>query len=381
MGSGATRAGAAVAYAAALLAFSDLSFAQTRRTGDVARVERARALALGEARRARAEAAARQRDLSALDARLAAADARRQEIEANLARLESAAATASAAAHTAETALLRDRDALERLVATALLARRAPAPSAAHAARAEALTRAAGPLVTADARARARAARAFRTQEADLHAARFDLAAVRTAIEAERSGVITLVAARRTEQSALIETARAADQRAAQYAREARTLRELAQRVQPNRRVARGGDPAPALGPLRAPIEGTLVRAYGAQTAAGHPAQGLTWRGAPGALVNAPAAGVVGYAGLFRSYGQILILNLDNGYVLVLTGMDEVRARTGERVRAGQVIGALPRAATAPPELYVEVRRDGRPIDPSRRFVASPQTAAERRSG
>ena len=77
---------------------------------------------------------------------------------------------------------------------------------------------------------------------------------------------------------------------------------------------------------------------------------------------------MISYAGLFRSYGQILILDLENGYVIVLAGMAETGVRTGDRVQAGQVVGRMPEAPA--PELYVEVRRDGSPIDPSRQFAA-----------
>jgi septal ring factor EnvC (AmiA/AmiB activator) len=86
--------------------------------------------------------------------------------------------------------------------------------------------------------------------------------------------------------------------------------------------------------------------------------------------VVSPAAGQVAYAGPFRSYGSVLILNLDGGYALVLTGLDAIGARVGDTVRAGQPIGEMPVTDTTAPELYVEVRRDGRPIDPGRWLTA-----------
>jgi septal ring factor EnvC (AmiA/AmiB activator) len=96
----------------------------------------------------------------------------------------------------------------------------------------------------------------------------------------------------------------------------------------------------------------------------------------PAGQVVAPAAGEVAYAGLFRSYGQVLILNLDGGYALVLAGLDAVSVQVGESVRAGQPVGEMSASATPAPELYVEVRRGGQPVDPGR-WLSARGLAAE----
>jgi septal ring factor EnvC (AmiA/AmiB activator) len=85
---------------------------------------------------------------------------------------------------------------------------------------------------------------------------------------------------------------------------------------------------------------------------------------AHGAPVTAPADGEIAYADVFRSYGRVLILNLDDGYAVVLAGLESAQVQAGQRVRAGQVIGAMPNSDNPAPELYVEVRRQGRPINP-----------------
>jgi septal ring factor EnvC (AmiA/AmiB activator) len=90
---------------------------------------------------------------------------------------------------------------------------------------------------------------------------------------------------------------------------------------------------------------------------------------------------VVGYAGPFRSYGHILIVNLDNGYALVLAGMAEARKRAGDRVETGEIVGQMSRTAEPAPELYVEIRRNGRPIDPSGQFAALRTAPADGRTG
>jgi septal ring factor EnvC (AmiA/AmiB activator) len=130
-----------------------------------------------------------------------------------------------------------------------------------------------------------------------------------------------------------------------------------------------------------APAQGHISHPYGDRSMGDVPAQGATIRTRAGAQVLAPANAEIAYAGEFRSYGQVLILNLDNGYALVLAGMDSLRARTGERVTGGQIVGEMSASATPAPELYVEVRRDGRTVDPGgwlqTRGVAT-QTASAR---
>ena len=94
-----------------------------------------------------------------------------------------------------------------------------------------------------------------------------------------------------------------------------------------------------------------------------------------GAIVTAPADGNVLYAGPFRSYGQLLILNAGDGYHVVLAGMGRISVAPGQSVLAGEPVGAMGEARVAStsasgngnttPELYVEFRKDGKPVDPA----------------
>ena len=93
-----------------------------------------------------------------------------------------------------------------------------------------------------------------------------------------------------------------------------------------------------------------------------------------GARVRAPADAVVQYAGPFRSFGHVLILDAGDGYQIVLTGLERTDVPTGRAVLAGEPVGrmgAARLAALAPvalgrsrPVLYVEFRHNGTPIDP-----------------
>lgn len=124
---------------------------------------------------------------------------------------------------------------------------------------------------------------------------------------------------------------------------------------------------------LELPVAGDIVRRFGDSDGTGHTAVGMTLAANPGAIVTAPADGVVVFAGAFRSYGQMIILNAGDGYHLVLAGMDEVRTRQGKFVLSGEpiaVMGAKKVASataltleTDRPTLYIEFRKDGAPVD------------------
>ena len=94
----------------------------------------------------------------------------------------------------------------------------------------------------------------------------------------------------------------------------------------------------------------------------------------PRAVVTAPADGTIVFAGPFRAYGHVLIINAGGGYYLLLAGIDRTSVEIGQFVLAGEPIAAMgevaaPSAALGVveadgPVLYVELRKDGVPIDP-----------------
>jgi septal ring factor EnvC (AmiA/AmiB activator) len=110
------------------------------------------------------------------------------------------------------------------------------------------------------------------------------------------------------------------------------------------------------------------VRRWGDQTEAG-PAQGLSFRAPPKARVVAPCAGRVAFAGPFRSYGVLIILDCGEGYHFVLAGLDRLDTEAGAAVREGEPLGMMadwdPTGAAPHPALYLELRRSGQPVDPA----------------
>ncbi|MEM7641099.1 MAG: peptidoglycan DD-metalloendopeptidase family protein [Pseudomonadota bacterium] len=137
--------------------------------------------------------------------------------------------------------------------------------------------------------------------------------------------------------------------------------------------------------PLPRPVEGTLLRRFQEADAAGIARPGLVLATYGGALVTAPAAGTVRYAGPLLDYGNVIILEPEPETLLVFAGFSDIYARVGEIVEVQSPLGLMggaspdatdflrqPRAggSTSRPEtLYIEVRQGGRPVDPAAWFA------------
>src|SRR5205085_11276049 len=139
------------------------------------------------------------------------------------------------------------------------------------------------------------------------------------------------------------------------------------------------GRPAPAMtfvaakGHLALPVNGVRVKEFGAPDGIGGTEKGLSIAARPGAQITAPCDGWVVYAGPFRNYGQLLILNAGGGYHVLLAGMDRISVDLGQFVVTGEPVATMGgRVQTAAalavgsgqPLLYIEFRKDGIPVDP-----------------
>jgi septal ring factor EnvC (AmiA/AmiB activator) len=130
-----------------------------------------------------------------------------------------------------------------------------------------------------------------------------------------------------------------------------------------------------AKGTLLYPASGEELYGFGDSTAVSATSSNVAMMTRPNARVRSPTDGWVVYAGPFRSYGQVLILNAGEGYHMVLSGLAEVNVETGQFVLAGEPVGrmgVIRFAAAIPldlgsnkPVLTVELRKDGKSIDPA----------------
>ena len=127
-----------------------------------------------------------------------------------------------------------------------------------------------------------------------------------------------------------------------------------------------------ARGLLPLPAQGKRVLAFGEKTQYGSQSRGVVLETRHGGQVVSPSDGWIVYAGEFRSYGQLLIINAGGGYHILLAGLSQIDVQLGQFVLAGEPVGVMSAAAKSPqaktqdnaPILYIEFRKDQRPIDP-----------------
>ena len=135
--------------------------------------------------------------------------------------------------------------------------------------------------------------------------------------------------------------------------------------------------PAVAFSSLRGqipiPVNGVKLKDFGAPDGVGGLEKGISIATRASAQVTSPADGWVVYAGPFRSYGQLLILNAGGGYHILLAGMDRISVDLGQFVLTGEPvavmgngsrIAAILATGSSQPVLYIEFRKGGLPVDP-----------------
>ena len=129
---------------------------------------------------------------------------------------------------------------------------------------------------------------------------------------------------------------------------------------------------ASAKGLFALPVNGRKIRDFGGSDGVGGAEKGISLATRAGAQVTTPCDGWVVYAGPFRSYGQLLILNAGGGYHVLIAGMERISVNIGQFVLTGEPVATMGStsqvasilATTASqPVLYVEFRKDGTPID------------------
>ncbi len=168
-------------------------------------------------------------------------------------------------------------------------------------------------------------------------------------------------------------------------AHEAQDLRDLLSRIREAASSASGsrpslGTPPPpgslslrgAAGRMTWPARGILMERYGESAEVGK-TRGIRIQTGSSAMVLAPYDGQIVFAGSFRSYGQLLIIDHGQGYHSLLAGMDRIDGMVGQWVLAGEPVALMAEAPSGSsasisnrdaPELYVEIRHNGEPLNP-----------------
>lgn len=117
-----------------------------------------------------------------------------------------------------------------------------------------------------------------------------------------------------------------------------------------------------AKGSLSRPARGPIVTAYGQETSKGVSSKGIIIKTRPQAQVIAPFDGSVLFAGPFRGYGNLIIIEHGKGYTSLLAGLDSIDCELGQMLLAGEPIGQMQDAKDT--KLYMELRKDNHPINP-----------------
>ena len=169
----------------------------------------------------------------------------------------------------------------------------------------------------------------------------------------------------------------------AEISAQAETLEELVKKLEaqkqvapprPLRKAAFKADVAPPrilennLSP-RLPASGIIQTAFGDKTGFGATSRGLKIKTRDGGLVVSPMAGVVKFAGEFGKFGRVVIIRHDDGYHSLISGLSRLNTSAGQRVMTGEPVGLMGSSiAGRKPVLYYELRRSGKPVDPSVKF-------------
>lgn len=126
----------------------------------------------------------------------------------------------------------------------------------------------------------------------------------------------------------------------------------------------------PKAGKPELPVAGTIAIGYGERDKIGARSEGLTIETQPGALAVAPMGGKVRFAGAFKNYGQMVIVEHEGGWHSLIGGLEDISVSAGESLDAGEPLGKLPDASSrgGRPALYYELRHKGQPVDPARKI-------------
>jgi murein hydrolase activator len=220
----------------------------------------------------------------------------------------------------------------------------------------------------------------------DAEKQRQEIATAAESLRGVREGIKRLVAQKASLRRVTEEDRAEADRRVRELARQADDLRELLEAMPA---MPRAPEIKPEIGsaatapiilrleppkdlkdfPRRRdgvipPTVGSVVASFGQIAEDGMKSEGILFETLPGAQVVAPHDGQAVFRGPFRSYGELLIIEHQNGYHTLLAGLGRTDVVVGQWVLAGEPVGVMDVLENSRPRLYVEFRRYGKAIDP-----------------
>ncbi len=366
--------------AIAFLIFALPAAAQT--SGDVEALTKKEQAARDKSEKLEDERKSVRKDVSALKKKLAKAAQDTQSIEANLTALERETAELNMRAATLTTQITEDRAqyidllaALQRLEATPPPTLALSPKNAKRAADAGLMMATLSEQLKQRAEALSLNLTALDVTKSQIVLKQDELEQARDKLDRETSQITAGLGEKSKLEAKLSDERKAAAAEADRLAAESKSLLDLiakleseAAKVVPRTKPGRKSTPklvlpkgtkrfADAKGGMLRPVSGNILKTFGRGE------KGLTFTGRPSGQVLAPYAGRVEFSGPFKNYDQVVILNVGDGYFVLLTGLDALYIGAGDTVRRGEPVGALPGRSGV--ELYIELRRDGSPVDPA----------------
>lgn len=127
----------------------------------------------------------------------------------------------------------------------------------------------------------------------------------------------------------------------------------------------------PSAGAPQLPLSGIIQTRFSEKDAFGAPSQGIKIAARSGSLVVAPMGGIIRFAGEFRQYGKMVIIEHKKDYHSLIAGLEKIDTLVGQDVNAGEPIGTLRYGSQGnKSSLYYELRHKGRAVNPSKKFTA-----------
>ncbi len=196
-------------------------------------------------------------------------------------------------------------------------------------------------------------------------------------LETEKANAAALAAKAKSLQQLVVELQKAKLEAQLKQTAEAKSAAENAAKIEAQRQAALEKPSVPlskSLGALAMPVDGDVLKHFGDDNGLGSHLDGLAIATHANVNVISPVAGKVEFAGAFRSYGQLLILNAGEGYLVLLAGMNKISADIGQSIKAGEPVGVMGNGPSTlaflgeekdrtGPVFYVEFRKDNAPID------------------
>lgn len=233
----------------------------------------------------------------------------------------------------------------------------------------------------------------------EMEQTRKQIATNSTEVETRLAGIKSVISEKSNLNSQLDKDRKRKIDEAAKLASEAQSLRDLiksfeeradniAPRIKPSRDAdlrtgtprpkvkPKRGQPAPiyipsggtrfadARGALPLPVLGRLATKFGAKLSGGGRSQGVSLTTAKRAQVVAPFDARIEFSGEFND-DNVVILNVGDGYFIVMTGLGETFASAGDAVISGEPLGMMPNLSKTSPQLFMEFRKDRSSIDPA----------------